>query len=281
MWTSPGGLTRQVLLNEAGAAVLDFKHTIGHAAVRLDCAATPTRAAAKFAGAMTNANDADFRDMVLTEQVGLGVMFESVAGRLQDDAEIQADLDAAKQSGGMNYVRFGIDADVCQKLVDYAAEYRQRGIDKVYGLAVRPLYGEGAGCSAFAVSFLELGGLLEQRFRDAWSFHVRVPMWTAPLIGSPEPLIGGARNPGVKIPVTRVASLTRDWASPTEEGVDIAGWDPTQMNESIDGYIDDALAHPNGGAKVETTGKLRGLLLDRTKVAPSPALSTGNYFQSP
>lgn len=277
MWTSPGGLTRQVLLNEAGAVALGFTHTIGHATVRVDCAATAGRAAARFAGAMTNADDAEFRTLVLDKGVGLGVMFEGVKGRLQTEAELSADEAIGKANGGMNFVRFGIAADVCHRLLDYAAEYQKLGIDKTYGLAVRPLHKEGAGCSAFVVSFLELANLLEPRFRAAWAFKVRVPKFTEPWIGVPEPIVGGSMNPGVTVPVTRVASLTRGWATPQEEGFDSEGWDPTQMNVSIDAIIDAALK--SGAEKVEQQGKLRGLLLDRTQVPATPALMSGAFWK--
>lgn len=276
MWTSPGGLTRQVLLNEAGAAVLNFKHTIGHASVKLECAATATAPAGKFVGAMTNADDAELRGLVLDKQVGLGVMFDSVKGRFQTEAEVQADVDAGIKDGGMSYVKLGIAADVCQRLLDYERAYVAAGLDKVYGLAVSPLRKEGAGCSAFAVSFLELANLLEPRFASTWAFHVRAPMYTQPIVGTPEPLIGGTKNPGVLVPMTRVASLTRGWAAPNEDGIDIAGWDPTQMQESLDKIITQALA--DGSEKVEVQGKLRGLLLDRRSTVATPALMGGTFF---
>lgn len=276
MWTSPGGLTRQVLLNEAGAAVLNFKHTIGHASVKLECAATPSAPAGKFVGAMTNADDTELRGLVLDKQVGLGVMFDSVKGRFQTEAEVQADVAAGIKDGGMSYVKFGLAADVCQRLLDYERAYVAAGLDKVYGLAVSPLKKEGAGCSAFAVSFLELANLLEPRFASAWAFRVRAPMYTQPLVGSPEPLIGGTRNPGVLVPVTRVASLTRGWAAANEDGIDIAGWDPTEMQESLDKIITQAVA--DGSEKVEVQGKLRGLLLDRRSIAATPALMNGTFF---
>lgn len=277
MWTTPGGLSRQVLLNEAGSAVLDFRHSIGHATVKLDCAAAAGRANDHFYGGMTTANDEDLRNLVLTTQVGLGVMFETVAGRFNTEAEVQADIDYAIQHGGTNFIRFGIDTLTCQRLVDYAREYQKRGIDQRYGLAVRPLYQEGAGCSAFAVSFLELANLLEADHRAGWMFKVRVPSFTDPWIGSPEPLIGGSRNPGVKIPVTRVASLTRAWATPQEPGIDIEGWDPTLMTDWIDAAIDKALA--DGSEKVEVNGKLRGLVLDRSTVKATPDLVNQTFFR--
>ena len=44
--------------------------------------------------------------------------------------------------------------------MEYFHEYRDRGYAQNYGLPLRPRYGEGAGCSAFAVSFLDVAGLL-------------------------------------------------------------------------------------------------------------------------
>lgn len=275
-WDSPGNLTRQVLFNEAGASLFDVTHTIGHAGVRVDCAATETRPAERFVGGMTNANDGDLRALILDEQVGLGVMFDDVPGKVESEASLQATLDDREKNGRMAFVRFGIASDVCHALLDYERAYEQLGIGQRYGLAARPLHKEGAGCSAFAMSFLELANLIEPRFRESWSFQVRVPMWTQPVVGSPEPLVGGRRNPGVKVPVSRIATLTRGWASPDEDGIDLFGWDPTRMFTWIDAVA--ARAQTDGSEKVEVRGKTRGLVLDRSGVAPSAALANRTFW---
>lgn len=278
-WQTPGGLVRRVLVNEAGAYVLDFKRTIGHAGVRVSCAASNGRPAEHFMGSMTNVDSGDFNALVIDQKIGLGMLFDNVPGRLESEAELQATVTEREGNGKMAFVEMHVSGDTCHALVDYAKAYSAANVQKNYGLAARPLYKEGAGCSAFSMSFLELANLLEPRFVQGFSFSVRVPKYTAPLIGSAEPLVGGTKNPGVQVPITRLTTLTRDWAKPTEEGYDLFGWDPTQMYQWIDEKA--AAAQIDSSERVAVHGRAKGLVLDRRTVAPKPELTNRTFFHTP
>src|SRR6185295_3111342 len=106
------------------------------------------------------------------------------------------------EAGRISFIRFAVSPDVCRGLIGYAREFEERNVAKEYGF-VRPLYQEGAGCSAFSMAFLELANLDEARFRDAWSFDVRIPM----------SLIGGRDNPGNKVSILELFFTFRGWAS--------------------------------------------------------------------
>jgi hypothetical protein len=278
-WRSPGRLVRDVLVNEAGGALLDFKNTIGHAGVRVQCAAGAGRPAEHFQGSMTNVNNTDFNDLLLKKEIGLGMFFDNVPGRLQTEDELQQSIDTREKDGSIAFVRFQISAATCHGLVAYAAAYSAANVQRNYGLAARPLYKEGAGCSAFSMAFLELANLIEPRFHDAWSFSVRVPLSERSVLGwGQEVLIGGTRHPENKVPFTRLVTLGRNWAAPNEDGIDLFGWDPTQMYNWLQQTT--AAAETSGAERVEVHGQARGLVLDRREVAPSPALANGTFFQA-
>jgi hypothetical protein len=259
-WKSPGALARRTLINEG----LGFSHAIGHAGVRVDCAATPSRPAARFQGAMTNIGD-DFRPMVLKEKAGLGVLFRTIPGELESEESLQSSLDERYANGRVSFLRIKIDDAVCHGLLDYEKEYDARDIEKVYGF-VRPLYQEGSGCSAFAMSFLRLAGLIEPYMADEWKFDVRVPMT----------LVGGETNPGNRVTVLRLLLLGRPWARPDEPHLRVNGWDPTLMFKSLRLRAKSALR--DGSAPVEKRGRALGLVVDRRGAAPSTALASGAFF---
>lgn len=259
-WKRPGGLARRTLLGKA----LGLSRSIGHAGVQIRCAATATEPAGHFLGSVTDTDDT-FKQMVLKEKAGLGVLLRTVPGTLEPAADLQKTIDERTENGRMSFVRFEITPDVCQGLLGYAREFARLDVAKEYGF-VRPLYKEGAGCSAFSMAFLELANLDEARFRRDWSFDVRIPMR----------LIGGKDNPGNKVSALELFFAFRPWAREDEPHRRLTGWDPTKMYTSIRTMAKDELR--SGDGKVEKRGKALGLVLDRRNVKPRTELAKRTYW---
>jgi hypothetical protein len=262
-WKRPGGLARRTLVSNG----LGLHRSLGHAAVRVQCAATSTRPAEHFQGSVVSTGD-DFRTMVLDEKAGLGVLLRTVPGALETEAQLQPTLDERYQNGRLSFLRFRISPDTCHALVDYARAFQKEDVAARYGF-VRPLNREGAGCSAFSMAFLELARLDEPAFRSAWSFDVRVPL----------SLVGGADNPGNKVTVLDLFTTFRGWAGEDEPHRRLVGWDPTKMFTSIRTRARSALR--DHSEVVEKRGRALGLVLDRRTVKPRPELSGGTYWAGP
>ena len=259
-WKRPGGLARRTLISNG----LGLHRSLGHAAVRVQCAATATHPADHFQGSVISTGD-DFRKMVLEEKAGLGVLLRSVPGALEKEEALQSTLDERYESGRVSFIRFAISGDTCHALLDYAREFERRGVADQYGF-VRPLYGEGAGCSAFSMAFLELARLDEERFRAQWSFDVRIPL----------SLIGGRDNPGNRVTVFDLFTTFGPWAREDQPHRRLVGWDPTKMFTSIRASAKNALR--DHSEHVERRGRALGLVLDRSTIAPRHELSTRTYW---
>lgn len=249
-WKRPGGLARRTLISNG----LGLSRSLGHAAVRVSCGGEV------FEGSMTDTGN-EFRDMVLKEKAGLGVLFRTVPGEIEKPEDLHATLDERYKNGRVSFIRFRISPETCHALLDYAKAYRAAGIGNTYGF-VRPLYREGAGCSAFSLAFLELARLDEPRFRQAWSFDVRVPM----------KLIGGLDNPGNEVTVFELFTTFRPWARETEPHKRLAGWDPTLMFTSIRKWA------RSGSEPTERRGRALGIVLDRRNVAPRAELANRTFW---
>jgi hypothetical protein len=259
-WKRPGGLARRTLLSKA----LGLRRSLGHAGVRVECGATATEPAGHFQGSVVDTDDT-FRTMVLKEKAGLGVLLRTVPGALEPEADLQKTIDERYDSGRIAFLRFAVSSEVCQGLLGYARELARLDVAKEYGF-VRPLYKEGAGCSAFSMAFLELANLDETRFRSEWSFDVRVPM----------SLIGGQDNPGNTVSVPALFFTLRPWATEDEPHRRLIGWDPTRMFTSIRSMAKTNLR--SGGASVEKRGRALGLVFDRRSVTPRPELANRTYW---
>jgi hypothetical protein len=259
-WKRPGGLARRVLLGKA----LGLSRALGHAGVRVQCGATATEPAGHFQGSVFDTGD-DFRKLVLEEKAGLGVLFRTVPGALEPEADLQSTLDERYANGRVAFARIKIRRDVCQALLAYAREFQRLDVGKAYGF-VRPLYKEGAGCSAFSMAFLQLANLDEARFRDEWAFDVRVPMT----------LIGGQDNPGNKVSILKLMFTFRGWAKDDEPQMRLIGWDPTKMFTSLRTMAKTELR--SGSSAVERRGRALGIVLDRRDVAPRAELANRTYW---
>jgi hypothetical protein len=259
-WKRPGGLARRTLINNG----LGLSRSLGHAAVRVQCAATATQPADHFQGSVVDTGD-DFRKMVLDEKAGLGVLLRTVPGALEKEEELQPTLDERYGNGRLSFIRYKISPDTCHALLGYAREFERQKVASQYGF-VRPLNREGAGCSAFSMAFLELARLDEAALRSEWSFDVRIPL----------SLVGGRDNPSNKVTVFELFTTFRSWASEDEPHRRLVGWDPTKMFTSIRSRARTALR--NHSEVVEKRGRALGLVLDRRNVAPREELSRGTYW---
>lgn len=260
-WETPGKLVRNVLFNTVGAELGFFTRTLGHMGVHVQCGAANGLPALEWKGSMTNAVASEFRESVLKQGFALGVLFHNFTGRYERPDELQGSVDERYRNGRIAFVRFGIRAETCRRLLSYAEEFDRLKVNRYYGLAARARYKEGAGCSDFSVSVVEIAGLMEKAFRRSWTFDVRVPL----------ELIGGPTT-GKKVSIVK-AALARRWALASEPHRRIAGWDPTLAYR----WIRDAAGSVARGGKVPLVGAIRverrgealGLVLDRRTV-PTP-----------
>jgi hypothetical protein len=261
-WKSPGKLVRRVMFSKLGQMTgLGFSRSLGHAGVRIECGRDGF-----FQGSMTNVDGSQFNDLLMRDRIGLGMLFDDVDGRLERAEELEETLLERYDNGRVSFLRIGISEETCRGLIDYVHAYETAGVQSAYGLAARPLYREGAGCSAFSMSFLELANLIEPRYREEWSFSVRVP----------KDLVGGTMNPGNEVGLWRLFLLTRGWAEPDEEAFEVSGWDPTLMFHSIRAMAEEHVRA--GGEDAEARGRAIGLVLDRRSVEPTDALLDGTFF---
>lgn len=215
-WSTPKALGHSAVSNTLSGA----PHAIGHVSIEVAC----DDGSGLLAGA-TGA-EADYtEDLVRNQGYGLGLLFHTFPdGRLYSRAEIEAELPDLYARGALTFARFKISNDACARLVRYHREYLANGYDHSYGLANRPLFREGAGCTAFGVSFLEVAGILEPAIERSFARAYYVPTtW-----------IGGPLT-GNFIPVRRFFNplFPSHWAGPGEASFFIHFYDADLMDRWV------------------------------------------------
>lgn len=262
-WESPLRLLFSAALNEYAPDGDLLPHSIGHVNVELTC----DEPAYYFLSGMTFADSLSksAKQLLFNDKAGLGVLFHTFEGKLQDEAQVSADLKARAKSSEMRLIRFKISEKTCDRLKNYVQEYRSSGDDGRYGLALKPRRHEGAGCSAFAVSFLELAGLLGDEYSSAWSKTILIPATLLPHRYSFHPL-----SP------ERVGFLnffafwrTHRWAEPHEPHLKLFFWDPDAMFRDLGRRFEDAALGQKPGVKPAALGRAQGIEIDARKI-PTP-----------
>lgn len=215
-WKTP----RKLLLSTLKATALARGHSIGHVTVHVKCEAPgPWAEPIDFMAGMTMADSSEERDLLLKKKVGAGIMFHWFKGHHEDTEEIKKDIPRyVKQRNRFATVRFQINHETCLRLHQYWQEYSERDIGRYYGLDNKPRHGEGAGCTAYATSYVDVAGLLTPELKSAWSRYYRVP---SALIGT--------EDRKVSILKYLTSKKARRWATADEPHREIFFYDTQPM----------------------------------------------------
>ncbi len=253
-WHTPHTLIRSVLRNHSSSQ----PHEIGHVAVGLYCSDRGLSGNPDLLTGMTSAVD-NSQELLLRQGYGLGILFHNFEGRVNTWDEVLTDINLGVRSGRLSFMAFDISRATCQRLMNYETEFRERGYDQSYGLTNRPLYGEGAGCSAFGVSFLEVAGVDTNLFFGDWGRSLRVPTR----------LVGGPLT-GYFVPLARfILNPLAMWAIAREPWFPLSFWDPDRMHAYVHRVNAGSITMPFTGEML-SWGNAKGLRMNLLGV-PTPA----------
>lgn len=198
----------------------DAEKPVGHVHVELQCS-DPTLP--YFATGMTMSNGQAIIDDIKEKGHGFQTLFNTYDGRL-DESSTPPENTKFCETGQLNYLDIKISPTTCQRLSAYYQDYKRQGVEKNYGFSLRPRYREGSSCSSLAVSFMEVGGILTEEFKTAWSHQVLVPL---NLLGGPG--TGKHINPYWIL----FSPVPHPWAKPSKPHVPFHFYNPDQIHEWI------------------------------------------------
>ncbi len=156
--------------------------------------------------------------------LGRGVALDSllinVRGRFYTRDEILEWLGPLKRLGYVRTFKLILNDDQCNRAQRYLKTYEELRLNEIYGgLRSEPNLGEGAGCSAFAISFLEVLGFMSESMRAAWRRELLVPV---------ELLRSRTRSAKIGV-IGYLRGRDRPWASENEKHIRLEFWDPEKM----------------------------------------------------
>lgn len=214
-WATPWKLTMSILKNQIAPVGKKRAYSISHVFVEVKCDSTGKH----ILRGMTSEGSTEERDLVFKQKYGFGTMFHTYKGMLEKEEQVLTGL--APYAGHKRRAELAIKVspETCERLVDYAEEYEELGYGKMYsGLQADPLKREGSGCSAFAVSFMRVGGLMDD-FTNEWKEVIDIP----------RRFIGGPMTGNKVNIITLISKPFARWNN-KEAHVHLEAWNPEAMH---------------------------------------------------
>jgi hypothetical protein len=255
-WKTPYTMAISTVANSA-VPMKQRAFSISHLFVNLKC---DSQNYERLTG-MTSTTNED-RDLLFKEGYGYGIIFHTYPGKLERDADVARDLEDYKGSRRVARMRLKISESTCARLKTYLNEYEARGFGALYsGLQARPRRGEGAGCSAFGMSFLELAGLLQPEWSEQWMNHIHVP----------KRFVGGPIT-GKFIRIREILAQPFSRWNPKRQHIYLEAWNPEKMWKwTKEVWADVRFGRSKGEIdwEISKVGKTREIYADMSSV-PTP-----------
>lgn len=259
-WTSPHTLYKSYLKNYTRNLLSKRAYVLGHAFIELSSPLVPENILA----GMRAASSAEQREMVLREHYGLAILGAEMKGELETSTALEPKLNKYSRKGRIAFMKFIISDAATERLLKFFSSFKlmidsNSASNAYYGGAFWPRYnGEGAGCSAFAVSFLDLAGLMNDIFKE-WMIRVNIPM----------ELIGGPYNENNEVKFREIKKYN-SWATNCDNDpdncVNFGIYDPTLIFEWIGKVYDEKSVPGNLPVTPVRLNKSEGIVIDGRKV---------------
>lgn len=166
-WNSPGSVVRSLVKNKI---VKRDRFFMSHVDIQL----IKNNEVIIQAG-MRRKENFDFYKKLLLGHYGMELMTEVYPGELVSTKRVQQNIVLAEKQSRLKKIHFQLNEKTFQRLEKYFEEYKNLNYDRYYsGFLSNPFKGEGAGCAAFAISFLKVAGILEEKYISEWSHQIHV-----------------------------------------------------------------------------------------------------------
>ena len=204
-------------------------------------------------GMVPNKNKDLFKS-IFAEEYGLGVLFKLIEGHLEKKEILIPEIESRTKTGKVAFITFNINDSSYFYLKNYIDSFRRLGYDKLYNGKNDPRHGEGSGCSAFGMSFLELINALEPEFSREWVTDKAIP----------NKLIGGELTHS-KVSILKVF-FSFGWAKDKQPHTHLKLYNPGLIYSWIEKKYNDELINKLGKYRISTINLAKGIILDYQQI---------------
>jgi hypothetical protein len=144
------------------------------------------------------------------------------------------------------------------RLMRYIESYSSLNYHTKTGVTNRPLFREGGNSTAFAVSLLEVAGLLFPEFEIKWRRDLFFPMR----------LVGGHPT-GLRVELESLFTSpdAKRWSEYSHEHIPAVIWDPEKIDRWVTSIYQGSIFHPNLPVFTAQHRSAFGIIIDASLVS--------------
>lgn len=190
-------------------------HTIGHAYIGFKCDGEE-----EVISGMTSGNGFTSRTNLLKKGHGFSAILQDNPGHFQDHAESLKDVEFFSFQGDrMSVMKVAVTNEQCLKAKDWYTDFSAREVFIYGGLMRRPLTGEGSGCTAYVMSFLQTADVDYAFFNKIFEQTIYIP----------NSLLGGGVFGNNNVGLGEIRSNRTKLDIPAEDTLKVDLYDPNRM----------------------------------------------------
>lgn len=214
-WETP----RSLLLSTVRSSVNPSRqghsnHTIGHAYLGFKCEGEE-----EVLSGMTSGKGFSSRNNLFNEKHGLSVILQDNPGHFQLTEEVKKDVEFfSRISNRMMVMKMDITEEQCQKMKSWHEEFKNRPVHIYGGIGRRPLTGEGSGCTAYTMSYLEAAQVDYDFFNNLFEQTIFIP----------NELLGGDFGDRI-VPLKAIMGNTKKLGVKADDTLEVKLYDPNRM----------------------------------------------------
>lgn len=214
-WSTPRSLLTSTIKSYARLGNgTGSRHKIGHAYLGFKCDGQE-----EIISGMTSGPGFGAKQSLFQEKVGLSVILTDNPGAFQGHGESSKDVNDFVDSWRMNALKLKISNEKCLKLQEWYTEYSSQEKFIYGGVDKRPLKGEGAGCTAYAMSYFEYADIDFDFFNNKFLRTVFLP----------RELVGGEIGDKREVPLKTILKNKTNLSLENVESLRVDLYDPNDM----------------------------------------------------
>ena len=173
-WKNPKKLSRITAINTLIAGKQEFGHTLGHVSISVMC----EKQGIEFHTGMERTDLTESKDLVFNKGSGLGTLVHNFKGNIENDEKVTSSVNYSvdkKNGRDLNFIEFLISDKACLRAYEYYKAFKESKTWLNYGMTNDPRSCEGAGCTAYGKSYLEIVGFNDESILKPWRGQVELP----------------------------------------------------------------------------------------------------------
>lgn len=267
-WSTPATLTMSSIKNTLAymLGITDNKRKIGHSSIEIKCEGKESI----HTGMRAIDSKKESLSLLFKKNSALGVLFHRFKGMLDPVQPMVEEIKRGQKEGYINSVTYLIEDERCEMLTAHYQKWLDTKAYLNYGLIEDPKEYTGAGCSAYALSYLNITDIAPETHKSHWKSSVEVP---TSMIGAhnrqrynqDDQKLYSSEETDAGMNLFSLLLNADSWAKEGVESTTLNYWSPDMMYDWTKKAISLGKNQSPAPVKIEETGETHNIVFDARK----------------